>query len=292
MIRNEDTYCVVYHKIVRELGAWEAIVYSTIVALLRKTDGIGEVSNQTLMDMCGLPLASLKRYINTLIKNEYIEKKGGNGRGNISIYYITKKGLNLNTLKQKKGAQIDTEKGSKMNEKGLNLDTINKGIIKENKESGGDTRETRSHTLSTTTTQILEDMKDFNLFWDLYPGDPEWTQEKESCERVWSLINPEWQDKLITQLQDGKRWRPIDKTNPDRNNPIWYLRNYQGQDVQGELPYLRQGSAKFIKWREDNTKNGKRMCLIQYEGKVANCLYDDLQTMIAAGAKVFDDDWK
>ena len=54
MIRNEDTYCIVPHKIVRELGACEAIVFSTIIGLLRKSDGIGEIGNSTLMDMCGI----------------------------------------------------------------------------------------------------------------------------------------------------------------------------------------------------------------------------------------------
>ena len=104
MIKNEDTYCTVQHKIVRELGAWEAVVYGTIANLLRKTDGIGEVSNQTIMDLCGIGnKMSLFRYINKLIESRYIEKREGKGRGNISIYYITKKGNNMLTISEKKG---------------------------------------------------------------------------------------------------------------------------------------------------------------------------------------------
>ena len=196
MIKNEDTYCVVYHKIVRELGAWEAVVYSTIATLLRKTDGIGEVSNQTLMDMLGKDRKSLSRWIDSLIQSGYIEKQEGRGRGNISMYYITQKGENLSAFITEKRGQNDPKKGTKNTIKGDNLPPINKGEIKEKKESGGDSREYAQATpLSDTTPQIFESdvfhknknaMNDFLEFWNLYPEASKFEYEKENCDRVWS----------------------------------------------------------------------------------------------------------
>lgn len=291
MVKNEDTYCTVQHKIVRELGAWEAVVYGTIANLLRKTDGIGEVSNQTIMDLCGINnKMSLFRYINKLIESGYIEKREGKGRGNISIYYITKKGNNLLPISEKKGNKNDTEKVTKMNEKGNNLLPLNKGINKEiNKESGGDNaHEARDpHALSDTTPLNFENMEDFNEFWEMYPGDPNWQGEKENCERVWFAMSQEWRDRLIQQLRDGKRWRVR-----ENDNPYWYLKNYSGEAVKSELPYLRQGTVTFEKWRSSNEVAGIRMCLLHFEERVAYCLYSDLQTMMDAGAKVLNDNWK
>ena len=146
-------------------------------------------------------------------------------------------------------------------------------------------RETQSHTLSNTTTQNLENMEDFNLFWDLYPGDPEWSHERENCERVWYGMQQNWRDNLVQQLQQGKRWRPIDKEHPERNNPIWYLRNYQGEMVPVELPYYRQGTAAFGKWHDANRSSGTPMSLFRYEGALAYCLTSDSEKMKAAGAE-------
>lgn len=291
MIKNEETYCTVQHKIVRKLGAWEAIVYATIANLLRKTDGIGEVSNQTIMELCGINnKMSLYRYIDKLLKAGYLEKQEGKGRGNISIYYITKKGNNLLPISEKKGNKNDTEKVTKMHEKGNNLLPLNKGINKEiNKESGGDNaHDARDpHALSDTTPLNFENMEDFNLFWEMYPGDPNWQGEKENCERVWFGMSQEWRERLIQQLRDGKRWRVR-----ENDNPYWYLKNYKGETVKAELPYLRQGTMTFENWRQKNIADGKRMCLLRYEERAAYCLYSDLQTMIVAGAAVLNDKWK
>lgn len=287
MIKNEDTYCTVQHKIVRELGAWEAVVYGTIANLLRKTDGIGEVSNQTIMDMCGIKRASFFRYISTLIESGYIEKRSGDGRGNISIYYITKKGLNLIPFSSKKGSQNETERVSKMNEKGLNLIPINKGKNKEiNKESGGDNaHEARDpHALSDTTPLNFENMEDFNLFWELYPGDPEWSNEKENCERVWYALQQNWRDNLIQQLREGKRWRVR-----ENDNPYWYLKNYNGETIRTELPFVWNGSAQIAKWKN----SGKHVVVMMYqEGDRRGCIYclaEDRTIMEAAGAKFLND---
>ena len=290
MIKNEDTYCTVQHKIVRELGAWEAVVYGTIANILRKKDGYGNVSNQTLIDLIGKDKRSISRWIDSLIKSGYLEKVGGKGRGNISIYYITKKGDNMPPFNEEKRGQICTEKGTNMHEKGDNMPPLNKGINKEiNKESGGDNaHEARDpHALSNTTPLNFENMEDFNLFWEMYPGDPNWQGEKENCERVWFAMSQEWRDRLIQQLRDGKRWRVR-----ENDNPYWYLKNYSGEDIKGELPFMRQGTSAFENWHRRNKQNGVRMCLLHFEERVAYCLYSDLQTMLNAGASIINDNWK
>ena len=290
MIKNEDTYCTVQHKIVRELGAWEAVVYGTIANLLRKTDGIGEVSNQTIMDMCGIKRASFFRYISTLIESGYIEKRSGDGRGNISIYYITKKGLNLIPFSSKKGSQNETERVSKMNEKGLNLIPLNKGENKEiNKESGDDMHASaQSHALS-TTPQNFENMEDFNLWFELFTGGSEWQHEKENCERVWFGMTQQWRDNLVQMAQNGLRWRKR-----ENDNPYWYLKNYNGEVAQVELPYFRQGTKKFEDWYMNNRITRTKMALMRYREPgdrddaptLAYCLATDMQTMMDAGAEV------
>ena len=288
MIKNEDTYCTVQHKIVRELGAWEAVVYGTIANLLRKTDGIGEVSNQTIMDLCGITnKMSLKRYIDKLIKSGYIKKRSGDGRGNMSIYYITKKGNNLLPFSEKKGNKNDTERVTKMNEKGNNLLPINKGENKEiNKESGGDNaHEARDpHALSNTTPLNFENMEDFNLFWELYPGDPNWLNEKENCERVWYAMQQNWRDNLIQQLLNGKRWRVR-----ENDNPYWYLKNYNGEIMPLNLPIMRQGTAACTKWLNESVRNGKRVCvMLMGEGDDTHsvfCLEEDRKECEDAGLR-------
>lgn len=293
MIKNEDTYCIVQHKIVRELGAWEAVVYGTIANLLRKTDGIGEVSNQTIMDMCGIKRASFFRYISTLIESGYIEKRSGDGRGNVSIYYITKKGLNLIPFSSKKGSQNETERVSKMNEKGLNLIPINKGENKEiNKESGDDMHASaQSHTLS-TTPQNFENMEDFNLWFELFTGGSEWQHEKENCERVWFGMTQQWRDNLVQMEQNGLRWRKR-----ENDNPYWYLKNYNGEVAQVELPYIRQGTKEFENWYNGNLASGTKMVLMRYRRQgdrddaptLAYCLETDKQIMLDSGAEYLRD---
>ena len=289
MIRNEDTYCIVPHKIVRELGACEAIVFSTIIGLLRKSDGIGEIGNSTLMDMCGINnKMSLFRYINKLIESGYIEKRSGDGRGNISIYYVTEKGNNLLPFSEKKGNKNIPERVTKIYEKGNNLLPINKGINKELKESDGDTREAQSPSLSTTTTFFEENnfnnqnqntMEDFNEFWSLYPGDPEWSHEKEACERAWYSMQQSWRDNLVQQLRQGKRWRKR-----DQDNPVFYIKNYNGEQPVGELPFVKQGTIIFGHWIDEAERNGKDVCVMRYNGSIVYCLADDKQQMLDAGA--------
>jgi hypothetical protein len=179
------------------------------------------------------------------------------------------------------------KRGNKVPLKGEQSSALNTELNKELKESGGDTRVPASTPTLSTTPQNFENMEDFNLFWSLYPGDPNWTSEKENCERVWFGMSQEWRDRLIQQLRDGKRWRVR-----ENDNPYWYLRNYNGEAVKGELPYLRQGTASFVKWHDDNVKNGARMCLLIFEERAAYCLAEDLPVMIDAGAKLINGDWK
>ena len=270
-----------YHKIVRELGAWEAVVYSTIATLLRKSDGIGEVSNQTLMDMCGINnKMSLKRYIDKLIQTGYIEKRSGEGRGNISIYYVTEKGNILLPFSEKKGNKNIPERVTKSTIKGNNLLPINKGEIKENKESGGVSRVKAQSTPLDTTPQNFNDMKDFNEWWELFTNNTEWQGEKENCERVWFTLQQSWRDNLVQMAKKGLRWRQR-----ENDNPYWYLKNYSGEPAQQELPFYRQGTSAFAKWLDKQENDRKDVAIMRYDGKLAYCLATDVEIMEAAGAE-------
>lgn len=265
MIKNEETYCVVPHKIVREIGAYEAIVFGTIYTLLRKTNGVGEVKNETLMELCGITnKMSLSRYIRKLIESGYVEKREGKGRGNISIYYVTEKGNNLLPIKTKKGNKNDIEKVTKMSEKGNNLlplYTINEDINKEiNKEEDGNMREAQFPSTTTTFFNNSEKenlMEHFEEFWSMYPYAKEFATEKENCERVWYSMPKEWKDRLLAQLKQGKLWR--NKKEPD--NPYWYLKDYNGAVVNFDLPIIRQGTQEFINWLNKAERNNENVCL-------------------------------
>lgn len=287
MIYNEDTYYFGFHKNVRELGALPAVTFDTIAGLLRDGDGIGEIADSALCDLLGISKPGLKKIIDKLVCARYMDKVSSVGRGNKTTYMITEKGKLCCPFMNRKSTTLFQEKVNFVSKKGKQSCTINKVLNKEiNKESGGDTRTRDPHTFDTTPQNFLS-MEDFNLFWSMYPGDPNWSSEKENCERAWSAMPQEWRDELNRQLQAGTRWRVR-----QNDNPYWYLRNYDGQTVRGELPYLRAGSARFDKWHKDNIDNGRRMCLIQFEDKAAYCLADDLPVMIDAGARVWNSDWK
>ena len=287
MIKNEDTYYIGYHKNVRELGALPAVAFDTIAGLLRPNGGIGDIANSTLCDLLGISDKGLRKIIAKLIECGYLDRVQGNGRTNKTTYALTKKGEQSSVFLVEKGGTKFPKRGNKVPKKGEQNSPINTELNKELKESGGDTRDARDPHALSTTPQNFENMEDFNLFWELYPGDPQWTAEKENCERVWFGMRQEWRDRLIQQLRNGQRWRVR-----ENDNPLWYLRNYNGEVVKGELPYLRQGTAQFTKWRDDNVQNGIRMCLIRFEDHVAYCLASDLPVMIDAGAKLLNGDWK
>lgn len=197
-------------------------------------------------------------------------------------------------ISEKKGNKNDTEKVTKMSEKGNNMLPLNKGINKEiNKESGDDMHASeQSHTLSNTTPQNFENMEDFNLWFELFTGGSEWQHEKENCERVWFGMTQQWRDNLVQMAQNGLRWRKR-----ENDNPYWYLKNYNGEVAQVELPYLRQGTGKFENWYCRNLAYGKKMVLMRYREQgdrddaptLAYCLETDKQIMLDAGAEYLRD---
>ena len=293
MIYNEDTYCTVQHKIVRELGAWEAVVYGTIASLLRKTDGIGEVSNQTIMDLCGINnKMSLFRYINKLIESGYIKKREGKGRGNISIYYITKKGNNLLLISEKKGNKNDIEKVTKMNEKGNNLLPINKGINKEiNKENslssfdGSKAAKEEEDKIFIKEENInnpedekkaLEDVKNlfaqdeignetkssFAEFWKLFNPDEDQKCKYKVALYEWNRMEENWRAAAITLFSRGAR--------TNERNPYFFLQHFRP-------------TKYFLNEREqyDAYKQGTQLCRVRWnrDSRVMAALFADVFKM-------------
>lgn len=195
----------------------------------------------------------------------------------------------MTPFKEEKRGQIDTEKGANMTEKGGEMPPINKGENKEiNKESGDDMHASaQSHALS-TTPQNFENMEDFNLWFELFTGGSEWQHEKENCERVWFGMTQQWRDNLVQMAQNGLRWRKR-----ENDNPYWYLKNYNGEVAQVELPYFRQGTKKFEDWYMNNRITRTKMALMRYREPgdrddaptLAYCLATDMQTMMDAGAE-------
>lgn len=294
MIKNEDTYCTVQHKIVRELGAWEAVVYGTIANLLRKTDGIGEVSNQTIMDMCGIKRASFFRYISTLIESGYIEKRSGDGRGNISIYYITKKGLNLIPFSSKKGSQNETERVSKMNEKGLNLRPINKGIIKEINKGNSLSSFDGSNESKEEEDKIFIEKENINNFVvspedeqkaledvkNLFAQDEIENETKSSFAEFWRLFKPDEDQKCKYKVALGE-WNRMEENwrmaaiilfsrgaRTNERNPYFFLQHFRP-------------TKYFLNEREqyDAYKQGTQLCRVRWNG--------DSRVMAALFAEIF-----
>ena len=289
MIKNEDTYCIVQHKIVRELGAWEAVVYGTIVNLLRKTEGYGNVSNDTLINLIGRDKKSIYRWIDRLIDAGYLEKVGGKGRGNISIYYVTKKGGNMTPFKEEKGGQIDTEKGANMTEKGGEMPPINKGINKEiNKESSSFDRQKpkmededrkiflEENNISELEKQAIEDVK--NLFAD----DSKMIDKDvlDGFEEFWSLFDPEEKEKCKYKVAKDE-WCAMPENcraaclelmrrgaKPKEKNPYFFLQHFR------ETKYFLNEREQYQVY-----KNGGQLCRVRYK--------DQQRVMLAIYAEVF-----
>lgn len=303
MIKNENTYCTVQHKIVRELGAWEAVVYGTIANLLRKTDGIGEVTNQTIMDLCGINnKMSLKRYLDKLIESGYIEKRSGDGRGNISIYYITKKGNNLLPFSEKKGNKNDIERVTKMNEKGNNLLPINKGINKEiNKEylsssfevqtpkddereeeekilkdklNNSDPQELEAKALADVKQLFNETVSEearasFSEFWSLFNPSSDQQCKYKVALQEWNNTPENCRHAAISLMQRGAK-----PTNP---NPYFFLQHFR------ETKYFLNEREQY-----DCYKTGIQLCRVRYKDqqRVMAAVYADAFRM-----EIIDDDW-
>ena len=264
MIYNEDAYYQGYYRNVRALGAIPALVFDTICGLIREK-GIGEISNSTLLEMLGIKSKNtLNDAIDKIIKAGYIEQIKGNGRSKKCTYYLTEKGSKNAPFMNKKGVRICTERGQNLTEKGSENDPINTELNKELKEKGE------------TPTLI---MNDFEIFWKAFPGSPEFDYDKEKCKKVWSLMCEEWRAKLIAMAQNGLRWRT-----KENDKPIFYLRDYTGQDAHVELPFVRQGSKTFARFISDH-EHKDTICIMRYEGSLAYCLEDAKQQMLNAGAE-------
>ena len=110
----------------------------------------------------------------------------------------------------------------------------------------------------------------------------------ENCERVWFAMSQQWRDNLVQMAQKGLRWRKR-----ENDNPYWYLKNYNGEVAQVELPYFRQGTKKFEEWYMNNRLTRTKMALMRYREPgdrddaptLAYCLATDMQTMMDAGAE-------
>lgn len=296
MIYNENAYYTGYYRNVRTLGAIPALVFDTIAGFIRD-NGIGEITNSTICELLGITPFGLRKIVKRLIDDGYLEKQSGAGRGNKCIYYITEKGklccpfmslkreTPLPLYEPKRETRLPLymqEKGNVVAIKGQRGCPLNKELNTDN--SGGDTRYTRGTPPHTTTTTFENsEKKDFEEFWEKYPEAKLYPQEKEICQKEWDKMCPEWRENILQQLRNGQRWRPA--RGNDGDNPIWYLRNYAGQDMRGELPFMRQGTMQFSEWLEDAERRGVKVSLTRYDGELAYCYTSDLPTMIASGAE-------
>ena len=269
MIYNEDTYYVGYHRNVRELGALPAVTFDTICGLLR-SDGIGEIGNGMLCEYLGISKQGLIKVVNKLIEAGYIEIVRGQGRGNTSTYMLTQKGKQSCRFFTDKRSTKLPEKVNKVTEKGQQSLPIIESINKKEKEG------------VPPTPDVME--KDFLEFWDLIKASPEFDYDKQHCSDVWDRIDPDWRAKLLQQVRMGLRWR-----NKPNDKPYYYLLDYRGQDVQVELPIMRQGTTKCAKWLQAAQQNGEKVCLM-FEGEgdqqhVVYCLAKDRTICEAAGLR-------
>ena len=259
-----------YHRNVRELGALPAVTFDTICGLLRE-DGIGEISNSTLCDLLGVTVQGLRKIINKLIEAGYVEIVRGIGRGNTSTYMLTQKGKQSCRLFTNKRETMFQKKGNNVSLKGKQSYPIIESINTELKEG-----------VPPTPEKVMSE--DFLLFWDLYGASPEFDYDKQHCSDVWDRIDPEWQQKLLQQVRMGLRWR-----NKPNDKPYYYLLDYRGQDVQVELPIMRQGTTKCAKWLQEAQADGNKICLM-FEGEgdqqhVVYCLAKDRKICEAAGLR-------
>lgn len=269
MIYNEEAYYTGYYRNVRAIKAVPALVFDTIVGLLRDPNNkTGEIANKTLQDMLGVSKQTVLDAINKIIEVGWIVRTNGDGRGNKSVYALTEKGLKNVPFMDKKGSNNWTERVKKLDYKGQEIRPINKELNKELKE--------REET--PTPTKVV--MEDFEKWWNLFPGDPDFSYDKENCERVWFGMPAEWKAKLVEMAEHGTRWR-----NRNNDKPIFYLRDYQGQDEQVELPYWRQGTAEHTKRLNEADTNGETIIIMRYDGHLAFCLEKDRDRMEAAGAE-------
>ena len=284
MIYNDDAYYTGFYRTVRELGAVPALVFNTIAGLL--TDGIGEVSNNTICEFIGISERYLIPIVKKLIAEGYIEKKGGNGRGNISIYYLTKKGEQNVPFYEQKRVNKMSKKGEQNVSKGRTKCTPfiynnNTGI-----NTGGKNVYAGAPAPAPTTTPTQED---FFKFWSLFCPDTSHDQDKENCFAVWQSMSEDSRKTLLNELLAGRRYKKTD-------NPYWYLKDWK--DPLPFVPLSKQGTPEFTQWYNDAHAAGKLLCIIRYpvdpeqpldKAPLAYCLPENLGKMEAAGAILIRD---
>ena len=263
MIYNEDTYYIGYHRNVRAMGAVTSLVFDTIAGMVMNSDGV--ISNDAIAELLGVTEKYVREQIKRLCDMGYIDKLAGNGRGKKTTYVLTEKGEQNaplyaqkgGTNRPKKGEQIDPLSKRKEPKENNNKD-ISKVLIKKENFS----------------------MEDFLKFWNLFRVDPEHENERSRCENLWLYMPTDKRASIIRELEDGRR-------NMSTRSQYVYLFNYKEP-----LRYVRQGTSGFEKWRTDNIVAGRRMCLIKFDGRIANCLSEDLPKLIEAGAELINGDWK
>ena len=264
MIYNEDTYCIVYHRNVRELGAIPALVLNTIAGMVAHSDG--QISNDSLAELLGITERYLRPQIELLINAGYIDKISGNGRGKKTTYVLTEKGDQNVPLYAKKGGTKCTKKGEQ------NVPLYNKEI---NKDYTTRTRVAKEEEKKEFLIGL--DMELFNRFWNAFKVDAEHESERERCERAWYYKSDDEKQSIIRSVEDGsaRKWT---------QSPFVWLQNFKAP-----LPFVRQGEA-CKRWLKEHAD--ERKCVILFDGSSAFCLASDLEKMIEAGAKLVNGDWK
>ena len=264
MIYNEDTYCIVYHRNVRELGAIPALVLNTIAGMVAHSDG--QISNESLAELLGISERHLIPQIKLLMASGYIDKVAGNGRGKRTTYVLTEKGEQNVPLFAPKRVNKLSKKGEQ--NVPLNNKEINKVIttrIRVAKEE--------------ENKEFLKglDMEQFNRFWNAFRADAEHEHERERCERAWYYKSDDEKESILRAMEDGsaKKWT---------QSPFVWLQNFKAP-----LPFVRQGEA-CKRWLKEHAD--ERKCVILFDGSSAFCLASDLDKMIEAGAKLVNGDWR
>ena len=187
MIYNEDTYYVGYHRNVRVMGGYCALVFDTICGMI--VNGDSTISNSSIAELLSVEERSVQKYVSKLITLGYVDKAAGNGRGKKTTYCLTEKGEQNAPLYNKDNKRVFIRTSACANDE-------------EKKE------------------KINLNMKDFNLFWDAFHVDEDHQLERERCERMWSVMNSETQDAILAELERGKK-SIITKS------PRVYLYNYK-----------------------------------------------------------------
>ena len=280
MIYNEDAYYTGYYRTVRELGAVPALVFNTIAGLLRSTDGIGEINNETLCDFVGITVQYLRPILKRLIADGYIEKQNGVGRGNKSIYYLTEKGKqNTPFYEQKretnriiKGKQIVSKRETKPTPLNTELNKeLNKNLSSfEVQRPSNDERDEDKKFIeeeinkSELENKAIDDVKklfadsekeispeikkSFMEFWRLFAPDDNQKCKYKIALLEWNGMENDWRDACLHLLSRGAK--------PSERNPYFFLQHFSPVRF-------------FMNQREqyDAYKSGLQLCLVRYDGK-------------------------